>query len=304
MAIIEDAMLSGHPGINILQAYTHPVIALCLLFLAASSSAQPVSLTSPSGTALLADYLPGERQANPVLLLHGFLQTHQFPTVSRLASALNDSGYTVLSPTLSLGLSNRKQSLSCEAIHTHSLDTDVAELKLWIDWLRQKTGKPVTLIGHSSAGPVILKYMDDHNAHLVDRTILISLSYFASGPISNETPEHARRAARALAQQTDPLDSYALSYCKNYPTTASAFLSYYRWNQARVSRVVKKFNDRIAIIIGTGDKRVASDWLKQLQAQNSHVIPIQGAGHFFDQAYEFDLLDTIEQQLANSPGQK
>lgn len=267
---------------------------LCLLLVTTLGLADSIKLSNKSGKAIVADYLQGTNNANPVIILHGFLQTNEFSTVSRLATALHDSGYTVLNPTLSLGLSNRKQSLSCEAIHTHSLDSDAAELKQWISWLHKKTGKPVTIIGHSAGGIVVLKYIQDNKAKFIGDSILISLSYYVSGPVSNETSAHAEAALKAINSGSDPLGSYALDYCKTYPTYASAFLSYYNWNRDKVSSVVAQFKDHVSVIIGTHDKRIDSDWHQQLRKKHNNIIMIEGANHFFDQAYEFDLTDTIE----------
>lgn len=295
-------MLHGHTRGN-MNISIKMLLLACLFFASSPGIAQKVRLESPAGNTMIADYLAGKNDKNPVLILHGFLQTHNFSTVSRLATALNEYGYTVLSPSLSLGISNRKQSLSCEAVHTHSMDSDAAELGQWIQWLYKKTAKPVTLIGHSAGGPTMLKYMEDSRASLVGQTILISLSYYASGPVANETAEHAKIARKAIRQGADPLYSYALSYCKSYPTSASTFLSYYDWDRKKVSSVVKAFNDKITIIIGTGDKRIDDDWLNLLQNQDTHVIPVEGANHFFDQAHEFDLLDAIETVLAGKKDQ-
>ena len=277
---------------NNVKIPTITFLGLCLF--ASLSLAESVKLSNASSKTVVADYLQGTNNANPIVILHGFLQTNEFSTVSRLASALHDSGYTVLNPTLSLGLSNRKQSLSCEAIHTHSLASDADEFKLWINWLHKKTGRPVTIIGHSAGGPVILKYMQDNNAKFMDHTILISLSYYSSGPTAYETRAHAETALKAINSGSNPLGSYALSYCKTYPTYASAFLSYYNWNKAKVSSVVGQFNERISVILGTDDKRLDSDWNQLLREKNNNIILIEGANHFFDQAYEFDLMDAIE----------
>ena len=270
---------------------------LCFLLFAVYCSAEKVQITSKDNKSLLANYLPGTTELNPIIILHGFLQTNEFPTVSRLANTLNESGYSVLSPTLSLGLSNRKQSLSCEAIHTHSLISEADELTQWIEWLNNKTGKPVILIGHSAGGLVILQYMLDKNASLVQQTILISLSYYAEGPTANENSALATKAESTINEGSDKIDTYALNYCKNYPTTASNFLSYYKWNKEKTNNTVFKFRDKIAIIIGTDDKRIDSDWKQKLQLKNSNVISIDGANHFFDQTYEFDLIDAVEKLL-------
>lgn len=285
-----------------MKASTILFSGLCLFFYTSPGFAESVKLTNVSGKVIAADYLPGTNDENPVLLLHGFLQTKDFSTVSRLVIALQDLGYSVLNPTLSLGLSNRKQSLSCEAIHTHSLDSDADEVRQWIAWLHKKTGKQVTLIGHSSGGPALLKYMEDSNAKYVKHTILISLAYYNSVGATSKDSQYAEKALKAIDSGTNPLDSYALNYCKTYPTYARAFLSYYNWDKAKTSDIVGKFSDRVSIILGTGDKRIDSDWPQQLQKQYKNIIYIEGANHFFDQAHEFDLTDAIEELLSKNYG--
>lgn len=263
----------------------------------AFSYAEIINIKNSSNQTISAIYTANKDNSNPVLLMHGFLQTNAFSTISRLVDTLNQMDQSILNPTLSLGLSNRKQSLSCEAIHTHSLDSDSAELKQWIDWLYKKTGKPITLIGHSAGGPVILNYINKHDTKLINHVILISLSYYASGPSANETKQQAQIALKILKNKQDQLGTYSLNYCKTYPTYASNFLSYYTWNTKKTSQVIEKFSKKISIIIGTDDKRIDKVWRDQLQQKNNNITSIEGANHFFDKTHEFDLNDAIENIL-------
>lgn len=276
------------------------VYVLCGLAIWSSvANSETVKLINSSKKIIEADYLRGTNNGDPVILLHGFLQTNEFSTVSRLANTLNEYGYAVLNPTLSLGLSERKQSLACEAIHTHSLSTDAEELGLWVDWMYEKTNKPVILIGHSAGGPVILKYMQSTNARHIKHSILISLLYYASGPSANETEEHAKTAREIINQGSNAIATYALSYCETYPTYAKSFLSYYVWNREKVSATVGQFESKISVIIGGDDKRIDSDWQKDLKMKYDNISVIDGANHFFDQAHEFELTDNIENILEN-----
>ena len=270
---------------------------LCSFFVIPMGFAEPVELVTEQDHLVVANLLTGTNDKNPVLILHGFLQTREFPTVSRLATALNEAGYTVLNPSLSLGINNRKKSLSCEAVHTHSLEMDAGELALWVEWLSKKTSRPVTLIAHSAGGPVVLKYLEEYNAKQVNHAVLISLSYYAESKTTNEKKSHAQQALRAIKKKANPLDTYSLNYCKKYPTFAKNFLSYYNWNKEKTSLVVSKFNNIISIVLGTDDKRIDGDWKKQLQSRHNNVVKIEGANHFFDQAYEFDLTDAVENIL-------
>jgi len=269
---------------------------LFLLLLSTAVTAQQIQLVNDN-LVMNAEYLEGSNTQNPVIILHGLLQTHEFSTVSRLATALNESGYTVLSPTLSLGINNRKMSLSCEAIHTHSMDSDSLELKKWINWLKTKTGKKINIIGHSAGGPTILNYLETYNTDLIKQVVLISLSYYATGPTANETVEHQKLAKQHIQINSEKIHNYALNYCRSYPTYAKNFLSYYKWNTEKVTQAVGSFKDKITIIIGTGDKRIDSDWRNQLNKKHNNVISIEGANHFFDQSHEFELIDVIENLL-------
>ena len=148
-----------------------------------------------------AEYLVGERNKPAVLLLHGFLQTREFPTVATLARGLHDAGYTVLSPTLSLNIPNRKQSLACEAVHRHSLDDDVAEIGRWVNWLKSRGHRAIVLLGHSFGSLQLLAYLSAKPDAAVKGYIGTSLieAQIGTTPPHPDRPtekSHPRQAAR------------------------------------------------------------------------------------------------------------
>lgn len=140
------------------------IFAVLLAFYTSSLLAQSarVSLPVTPNTVSEAEFWPGDADKPALLIMHGFLQTHHFPTVRRLAESLADEGFTVLTPTLSLGLNRRRQSLACEAVHTHSLPQDVAEIRSWTDWLTKRTGKAPVVIGHSTGGVHLVALLDTY----------------------------------------------------------------------------------------------------------------------------------------------
>jgi alpha-beta hydrolase superfamily lysophospholipase len=265
-----------------------------------AAAQQLVSLEIKPGIAATAAYWPGENGLPPVVIVHGFLQTREFPTVRRLAEALAESGYPVLTPTLSLGIDDRRQSLACEAIHTHDMNGDVAELTHWVDWLARETRRRPILIGHSSGNLALLGYLARHTDPPVSETIMISLTYFGQGPAANETPADAERALADLARGQQVLGEYALNYCQKYVATPASFLSYYVWSKDRTVESVKSMKVPTSVIIGDADRRIDRDWMQILQAHSLNVIAVEGANHFFDQQHEFDLLDAIEGLLADA----
>lgn len=265
------------------------------------SVARVVELRVSPGMLATADYQPGTLDAAPILLLHGFLQTRNFSTVARLGDELRSQGLTVLAPTLSLGVSLRKEPLACEAVHTHSLDDDLREINLWVNWLRNTTGRKPVLIGHSAGARFLLSYMGEHPLEPVDSAILIGLNFFHEGPAANETVAHAQHAEAVFRTNPAQLDEYALSYCKRYPTTAAAFLSYFRLNKQHTLKALQAVTYPTTIILGSADQEVDQDWHSMLVAHGARVIEIEGANHFFDQNHEFDLLETVENILHQTP---
>lgn len=256
-----------------------------------------ITLQMKPGLIASADYLQGTIDAPAILVLHGFLQTREFVTVRRLADSLHELGYTVLLPNLTLGISARQQSLSCEAIHTHSMEQDTREIARWVDWLHQQSDNGLVLIGHSTGSLQLAIFLSQHPEAPVTQSIFISLLPYGEGPASNETDADRRRAEQDLTLQPQSLQEYGLAYCKRYLTTAGDYLSYLAWDLTTTLDTLSRLRVPTTIILGGNDKRMHTDWHEQLQTIGLQVVTVAGANHFFDHEYEFDLLESIERLL-------
>ena len=137
-----------------------------LMFITQNACAKEVFIQIGNGISGLAEYSEGDNDKPAVLVLHGIFQTKEFSTIRLIGDHLEDSGYSTLRPTLSLGLDSRRQSLACEAIHTHSMETDITEITKWVDWLQKKTGKPVILVAHSAGATQLVAYLDKNKDKL------------------------------------------------------------------------------------------------------------------------------------------
>ena len=262
-------------------------------------NAEIIQQTLKNGVVATAEFNQGEKNSPAILIQHGFLQTRQSSTVSRLYNALVDSDYTVLAPNLSLGISNRKQSLACKAIHSHAMHSDIEEIELWSRWLHQKTSEKIILLGHSSGSVQLIAYLSHYPYEHINQGIFISLGYFGKAPGSYETKADGERARSLLKQTSSSLDKYGLSFCKGYVTTPEKYLSYYEWQQQKILGSMKKTKIPITVIIGSKDKRISKMWEKSMRNNGIKTLAIKGAGHFFDEAYEFELQDVIEATISN-----
>lgn len=263
----------------------------CLLvsLFPAAAHAVIVQLEMRPGIPASAEYLGGQRDKPAVLLLHGFLQTREFPTVARLASGLRDAGYTVLTPTLSLGIPNRQQSLACEAVHAHSMDDDVAEIARWVDWLKSQNHRAIVLLGHSFGSLQLLAYLSTQPDDAVKAFIGASL---VEAQVDNSP--HADLIARLESQaegRQGALVTERLSYCRKYLSTPQALLSYVRWDQAYTLKALRRSPVQVRLIMGGADHLLGQSWLKALQHVQTPVVIVKGASHFMDGEHEFDLLD-------------
>jgi dienelactone hydrolase len=123
--------------------------AFALFFAHAAGHAETVRLAAPDGKRLNAEHYRGDIGRPAIVVLHGFLQTRDFLTTQSIVNGLSMLGHTVIAPNISLGVSDRRQSMQCQAPHTHSFDDDLREVHFWVEWLRGQGYPGVILVGHS-----------------------------------------------------------------------------------------------------------------------------------------------------------
>ncbi len=267
------------------------------LLLAAPAPAAMVSLEVSPGLVARAHYEAGGPGQPAVVLLHGFLQTYQFPTIHQLAESLHSTGITVLTPNLSLNITHRQQSLACEALHTHTLRQDIQELAQWVGWLKQRHAGPIVLGGHSLGSLIALAYLDDQPDSAIQRFIGISIM---EGRLPSEAGNLHERIAqlRTQAQQPKPaLLVQPFSFCQHYRSTPASLLSYLEWTPERILNAIRSASVPVTFIMGDHDDRLGPDWIAQLQASPAKTVLIAGANHFMDGEKEFDLLDAVLTEL-------
>jgi dienelactone hydrolase len=274
----------------------------CLLIslpsLAGHGGATEVRL--PSGKIVSADFHAGDRGKPAVLVLHGFLQTSAFPTIASMMDALATAGYTVLAPTLSLGISQRNRSLSCEAVHLHTLDDDAAEVAFWVRWLRQKGHTHIILVGHSFGNLQLLTYLGRDPSPVVKQVLMISLTDVEVKQDARQRARLAQDLRNRVARGDSALVEAEFGHCKKYVSPPAALLSYLTLSRRSILDSLANSPVPAAAIMGAKDDRMGPDWVERLVARGIAVRVIPGATHFFDNQYEFDLQEALLQALPGS----
>lgn len=261
------------------------------LYWCAPLTAETVALDLPEGPTARAEFRPGELERPAVLILHGFLQTHNFSTVRSLTDELAFRGYTVLAPTLTFGIDRRRQSLPCDAVHNHTLEGDVREIEHWLEWLVARGHRSVVLVGHSTGSLELLAYVAGQPQPAVAGVVATSLGAIDHWDAGQDDFERARREAAA----GEPgLGSYHIAYCRgNYTAPPAAYLSYRRWDKARLLAAIDASRAPIHVVLGGADKRLPRAWRDRLRQTCAAVEVIPGASHFFDATHEFALHDAV-----------
>jgi pimeloyl-ACP methyl ester carboxylesterase len=284
------------------NAWAMRLLGTTLLLATAATRAnttQAVELAMPGGVVASAWFQPGPR-GPAVLLLHGFLQTRNYLTINALRGSLAEQGFTVLAPTLSLGVDRRKASLACEAIHSHTQGDDLAEIASWVAWLEAQGYRDIALLGHSHGSLQLLAYVVAEPSPAIKRLIAISLVGAEERQPTAMLLAQLQRARQRLAGGDAALGDYRLSYCNRYVATPASFTSYAGWLGERVLDGLTGLDMPVRVILGATDARMPADWPQRLEDRGVSVSVVAGAGHFFDAQHEFDLLDEVVAALEGS----
>lgn len=271
------------------------LLCACLT-MAGPACADTVETMLPSGITARANFHAGLPALPAVLVLHGFLQTGHSPPMSSLAGNLASRGYTVLTPTMSLNIDRRSQSMACDAAHTHTMEGEVAEVGYWVSWLGKKGYQNIVLAGFSSTGNhSILSYLTRASHPAVKKAVLVN-------PNPIYTKDQDRRKTRHVANETK-LSKFTMGYCKNnFTATADSYHSYAQYDESRVLDLLKQTPVPTEVILGTADNVLPANWAERIRTLQSlaRIRTIQNANHFFDGIQEFYLADEVESILKTS----
>lgn len=273
------------------------LVCFCLLAPGFAAHAGEMSLPLPNGLVVQAEFRRGAAGKPVVILLHGFLQTHHFPMIRNLAESLADEGYSVLAPTLSLNTPNRNKSMACEAIHSHTVKAGVSELGIWVKWLKARGYRQIVLAGHSLGNVINVAYLLHRPDPAIRKFIGISIM-----EARLKMPEDSRRAlVQQLQTQVATKDRRIVetpfSFCQKFRSTPESILSYMAWGPQQILDGIVKIRVPTTMIMGSQDDRLGPDWTSRLQATHARVIIVNGANHFMDGQYEFDLFEHMRSEL-------
>lgn len=259
-----------------------------------------ITVSLPGGIVANADFRKGESGRPVVFLLHGFMSTHTLNIIQLMSEELENQGFAVLAPTLSLNINNRRTGANCEAIHTHTMESDVKEIAWWVNWLKDKGYKNVIMAGFSTGSLQIAIFLAANKNDIIKKAVLVSPAYLAGAPFSPvEEKADIITATEMLAKHELKLNNFHLSYCNgNFVAPPEVFLSYKKWTSTQLLKVTREISIPYTVISGEEDHRFGIKLAKEFKKINTPLVIIPGANHFFDSPNEFDFLDKFIRVVA------
>lgn len=243
-----------------------------------------------------ADYVSADIEKPAIVIIHGFLTTNKFHTVTAMAKGLQDEGFSTLTPTLTLDINKRKSSIKCNSVHTHTLEKDILEIKEWVEWLEKKGHKKIIVVGHSSGSQELLEYLNNYPSSTITGAVFTSLFYLRGkelGTLENEVIF----AKDLISKKENRPTKYSFLFCKNnYFATPESYLSYLKLDRSYILSLLKDLTVPSYTLMGSADKRylsVGENWLTDLKNSGTNLITVDGANHFFSSEHEFDLQDHL-----------
>lgn len=293
---------------------------VCLVVLLGIGSAKAQTVVNSEGLA--GDFYNADGDV-AVVLLHGTLAHNRMEIIKTLATLISeDYGYPVLAPNLSLNNKNRMGDsiqtstksyatlTACDIDHTHKYEDALAELGVWVEYLKQQGFKKIIVAGHSRGGRQASAFL----AKNFSDPAIVGGVLIASGLSRNErnienykkdTGLDLRKLLREFSKlpDTEYVDVPKFIYCEKPRVTAGAFISEYTEDPSHSApyNVAKIQNIPILVIGGSEDTvvpNIGTDFETISTQRNLRIEIIEGADHFFRDLYADDaammIVDLIE----------
>ena len=228
-----------------------------------------------------------------VLILHGLMAHNKMELVEASQQTLLENDQNSLAINLSLSRDNRHGFFDCTWPHRHRQDDSIAELAVWVDWLRNQGASEITLMAHSRGANQAMVYAAEHLDPGVTRLVMLAPGAddveegyeIRYGPIFEET---VNRMQQQIASDNGEglINGIDFWNCPKASVTPNSYISYYG-HQSKF-RQFWKFLPQIPVptlvITGSVDDRQPNikKYVSPLvDDKRLFLTEIEGSGHFF-----------------------
>jgi predicted alpha/beta-hydrolase family hydrolase len=289
-------------------------IFLCILLISTTHTlnAEEVKINS-EGLTLNANLnlADGKSMADGiVLMVHGTFAHKDMEIMSVLQEGLLERNISNLAINLSYSQDNRHGMLGCKNVQ-NSLDADaIKEIGVWVNWLNTQGAYKITILGHSSGGNRLARYLASSVDENIAAAVMIappvgragkSVQRYKKSHGTDLKPILAKALALVEAGKGNSLmDATGFLFCPKTVVSAATFVDNYTDSPDRdTPTVIQRLTLPILVVVGTNDT-IVSDLIPVMRSNlqsNVNFVEIEDAGHFFLDFFGEDLVDTVEEFL-------
>lgn len=241
-----------------------------------------------------------------VLMTHGTGGYNKMEIMATLQELLAERGLSSLAITLSMGIDDRQDMINCPKQHWHKHTDALDEIGAWIDWLKTNGTTKVVLLGHSRGGNQTAWFIAERDRPEVKGTVLLAPMTWTYETVAKRYNDGAPRKlddVMAEMRASDPrtvVEGLRFLTCGEAAVSAGSFLSYYEDEPRRdTPTLLPKITKPTLVIAGSEDTLVPDLPARKdsFVDDDTQLIVIDGADHFFRDLYADDVADAIEEFL-------
>lgn len=291
-------------------------ISVFFIFATALASTADEVKTSHDGLTLNANLNIAEGRTladGVVLMVHGTLAHKDMEIMAMLQELLIERDISNLSINLSHAQDDRHGMNDCVGPLRH-LDTDgIAEIGLWVDWLKSQGAAKITVLGHSRGANQVARYASGTADPAVIAAVLVGSPTWQKGKsaegYSNRyqadlAPVLAEAQALVGAGKGDTLmQGVNFAFCPDTVVAAATFAENYTDAPDRdTPSVIERIGMPVLVVVGTEDTVVPNlaERMRGTTQANVLFTEIEDASHFFLDFYGEDLADLVAGFLADN----
>ena len=242
-----------------------------------------------------------------VLITHGTLAHNRMEIVATLQDLLAERGLNSLAVTLGLGIDDRKGMFDCAATQRHRHSDALDEIGAWLAWLKRRGAEGIALLGHSRGGNQTAWFAAERDQPSIRAVVLVApMTWSEAAAAERYRARHGKDLAAVLetarrAGPDDLLRKVGFLGCPEATVSAADFLGYYAPEPRRdTPSLLPRIAKPTLVVAGSADSVVAGlpERVRGHLDDDTKLVVIEDAGHFFRDFFAEDLADAIKDFLA------
>ena len=243
------------------------------------------------------------------LVVHGTWAHRAMELPATLQGLLEDESYASLAITLSLGINDRRGFFDCQSPIVQGHGEAIEEIHAWYLFLREQGYSKIALIAHSRGGAQATLYQQRYpQDQITALTLIAPMTWHKNVEAKAYHDKYGASLHDFLAQAkqyqqvgkalfTPP----GVLYCDKTPVSPSAFISYYSANPEKNTPILLA-NTELPTLVYLGSEDPLSIRLSEQQSllttkNNTSVVTLKGADHFFRDLYADELIEDLLSRL-------